>query len=41
MLGNWSTLSRWNEKTPSTTSAAIIMVANTGLLRLTRVNHMA
>ena len=40
ILGNWSTFKRWYEKTPSTTKASITIVANTGLRRLTLVNHM-
>src|SRR3954468_17482060 len=41
MLGNWSTFSLCNENRPSTTRASITIVAKTGFLRLTRVNHMA
>ena len=40
MFGNWSTCRRCSEKTPSTISASIIMVAKTGLWILTRVNHI-
>ncbi len=40
MLGNWSIFKRWNENRPSTTRASITMVANTGLRKLTWVNHM-
>jgi len=39
-LGNWSTRSRCIENSPSTTKASMTMVANTGLPRLTRVNHI-
>src|SRR5947207_3630570 len=44
--GNWisgiaSTRSRWYEKMPSTESATITIVANTGWLIATRVIHMA
>src|SRR3954468_21183593 len=43
--GNWisgiaSTRSRWYEKMPSTESATITIVANTGWLIATRVIHM-
>ena len=40
MFGNWSTCRRCRENMPSTSSASIIMVAKTGLFRLTRVNHI-
>ena len=40
IFGNWSTCSRCKENMPSTISASIIMVAKTGLCRLTRVNHI-
>src|SRR3954453_451281 len=40
ILGNWSMLRRWYENTPSTTMAAITIVANTGFFRETRVNHI-
>src|SRR5271154_2856815 len=38
--GNCSTGRREYENTPSTSSAAIIMMAKTGLEMLTRVNHI-
>src|SRR5204863_8178119 len=41
MSGSRSTRSCMYEKTPRTHSAAITMVAKTGLLIETRVNHMA
>ena len=41
MSGICSIDRRWYEKTPRIMIAAIIMVANTGLLIETRVNHMS